>query len=394
MNALDFPVYDADQHFYEPPEAFLRHLPKKYAHDFQYVEVNGRTKMALDGVISNYIPNPTFDYVAAPGVHEKYYRGQNAEGLSMREMTGTPLASQPEFHNGAAHLKAMDKQGIHAALVFPTLASIIEERLTHKPETMQALMHSLNCWVQDEYGFGNGRQYPVAAINLSDVDGACKELDFVLKAGAKAILIRPAPAAGLGGTRSIAFPEFDPFWARVNESKVLVTHHVSDSGYTRIYDWWTAGGKGEFRPFERDPFLEMIDPMGRPISDALSSLICHGLFDRFPSIRVAALENGSFWVEYLLQRFKSTYGKMPHMFKRDPIETFREHIYVAPFYEDNIEKLVDLIGVERILFGSDWPHPEGLAEPTDYIKEFAFLAPADREKVMSSNLKSLLERAG
>src|ERR1700758_2083820 len=107
MNSLTYPVYDADRHFYEPPEAFLRHLPKKFKKEFQYVEVNGRTKLAVAGMLSDYIPNPTFEVVAAPGAHEKWYRGENPQGLSLREITGDPIASQAAFNNGDAHIKVM-----------------------------------------------------------------------------------------------------------------------------------------------------------------------------------------------------------------------------------------------------------------------------------------------
>ena len=61
------------------------------------------------------------------------------------------------------------------------------------------------------------------------------------------------------------------------------------------------------------------------------------------------------------------YGKTPQLFGRDPIESFREHVWVAPFYEDNITHLRDLHGADRILLGSDWPHPEGLSEPRAWL---------------------------
>ncbi|PZR57006.1 MAG: amidohydrolase, partial [Stutzerimonas stutzeri] len=59
MSTINYPIYDCDQHYYEPPEAFLRHLPKEFHKDFQYVQIKGRTKLAVGGVISDYIPNPT-----------------------------------------------------------------------------------------------------------------------------------------------------------------------------------------------------------------------------------------------------------------------------------------------------------------------------------------------
>src|SRR5271163_1583400 len=120
-NDLPYPVYDADNHYYESADAFTRHLPKKWAKSFQFVTVNGRTKLAIGGQISDYIPNPTFDVVAAPGAHLKYYRGENKEGLSMRELTGKPIPANDTFRNGAARLPVMDSQHVHAALMFPTL---------------------------------------------------------------------------------------------------------------------------------------------------------------------------------------------------------------------------------------------------------------------------------
>ena len=80
-------------------------------------------------------------------------------------------------------------------------------------------------------------------------------------------------------------------------------------------------------------------------------------------MKVATLELGSAWLPYLLRRFRVAFGKPPQSFCRDPIETFREHVWVAPFYEDDFAVLRDLIGIEHMLLGSDWPHPEGLAEP-------------------------------
>jgi len=392
VSTVTYPIYDADRHFYEPPEAFLRHLPKKFHREFQYVEVKGRTKLAVGGMLSDYIPNPTFEVVAAPGVHEKWYRGDNPEGMTLREATGKPVPSQAAFNNGAAHLKVMDTQEIHGGLFLPTLTSIVEERLADRNDAIQALLHSVNQWTIDENGFAlDNRLFTVPMINLSNIDAACKELEFVLAAGARVVGIRPAPVAGLSGGRSMGFREFDPFWARVEEAGIFVVLHVSDSGYDKINQWWTAGGKGEFLPFEKDPFSEILDWMGRPIADTLAALICHGVFDRFPGVRVASLENGAAWLEPLLDRIKTAHHKMPRQFKQDPIETFKKNVFVAPFYEDSVERVIELIGAERVLFGSDWPHPEGLAHPLDFLNDIATLNADQTRQIMSSNLKGLLE---
>src|SRR5687767_13590737 len=71
---LDFPVFDADNHMYETTDAFTKFLPKEYDKLIQYVQVGNRTKIAVKGQISDYIPNPTFEVVAAPGAQEEYFK--------------------------------------------------------------------------------------------------------------------------------------------------------------------------------------------------------------------------------------------------------------------------------------------------------------------------------
>ena len=88
-----------------------------------------------------------------------------------------------------------------------------------------------------------------------------------------------------------------------------------------------------------------------------------------------------------------TYHKMPQAFARDPIENFWEHVFIAPFYEDPVEKVIDLIGANRVLFGSDWPHPEGLKKPLNFLDDIATVSDADKKLIMHSNLKGLLEGA-
>ncbi len=391
-NALPYPVYDADNHFYEPADAFMRHLPKKYSKALQFVTVNGRQKLAIGGQITEYIPNPTFDVVAAPGAHLKYYRGENAEGLSLREITGKPILSTPDFRNGADRLPVMDAQHVHATLMFPTLVSAIERRMTYDHDLLHTAIHSLNQWTSEEWGFAReNRIFATPVISLADVDRAVKELDWALENGARVVEMRPAPVPGYRGSRSMGFPEFDPFWARVNESGIFVALHASDSGYDDIAHWWIGGQ--EWKPFEPDPFTNCLQIIDRAISDTVSALICHGVFDRHPNVRIACIENGAFWVDGLIKTFDHVYRQMPQNFKQHPVEVFKRHFFVAPFNEDSIPELVGNIGADRVLFGSDWPHPEGVTEPLDFLEELKDLSAADQQKIMSSNLKGLLEGA-
>ena len=88
---LPYPVFDADNHFYETREALTKFLPDRYKNAIDYVDVRGRTKIVVRGRISEYIPNPTFDVVARPGAQEDYFRFGNPEGKSRREIFGEPM---------------------------------------------------------------------------------------------------------------------------------------------------------------------------------------------------------------------------------------------------------------------------------------------------------------
>lgn len=387
---LPFPVYDADNHLYEPREALTRYLPDKFKRDFYFVEKEGRTKLIINGMLSEYIPNPTFEVVARPGGWETWFRAENHEGKSRRELQGKAVRPPESWLTGKGRTELLDEQGVHATLIFPTLASVIEERIGHRGEVTGALFHSLNEWMADEWGFAHDeRLYAVPFINLTDIDNALAELEFVLSKGARCVNIRPGPVAHIEGSRSFGLKEYDPFWARCADAGIFVTLHGSDSGYDQVSSWW-RGTSGEYTPFERDTFGMAIDLIGMATTHSMLALICHGVFERHPTLKVASIENGATWVRPMLQRLDRAFGQMPHAFKTHPRDQFQTHVWVAPFYEDDVNVLKNDVPVERMLFGSDYPHPEGLANPLDYLDEFEKFPADDVEKIFSANLKGLL----
>ena len=386
---LGFEVFDSDNHMYETEDAFTRHLPPEYRGAIRYVQVDGRTKIAIKGQISEYIPNPTFEVVAPPGAQEEYYRHGNPDGKSLREIFGKPIRCPEWARNARARLPHLDELGIQGSLMFPTLASLLEERMRDDPDLTHTVVHSLNQWIHDEWTFNyHDRIFATPIITLPIVEKAIEELEWCLDRGARCILIRPAPAWGLRGPRSPGLPEFDPFWARVQEAGVLVGMHSSDSGYADLVSIWE--GKTEFLPFKPNP-LRLLVMQNRAISDMMTAMVCHGAFTRFPDLRIATIENGGTWVAPLLEKFESIYKKMPRDFPEHPVEAFRRNVYVNPFWEDALEGLIDIMSPDRLLFGSDYPHPEGLGNPVSFYDDLpSSLSPSDAAKIMGGNLKELL----
>ena len=90
-----------------------------------------------------------------------------------------------------------------------------------------------------------------------------------------------------------------------------------------------------------------------------------------------------------IARFEKAYGQMPFAFRQDPVEAFRRHVWVSPYYEDDLPVLRDAIGAYHILFGSDFPHAEGLAEPTEFVNDLEGYSAAETRLVMRENGLSL-----
>jgi predicted TIM-barrel fold metal-dependent hydrolase len=388
---LDIPVFDADNHLYETRDAFTKFLPDRYAGAIDYVDVHGRTKIMVRGHISEYIPNPTFDVVARPGAQEDYFRHGNPEGKSYREIFGKPVRALPAWREPAPRVELMDEQGLDRTLMFPTLASLLEERLRDDPELTHAVIHALNQWMHETWTFNyQDRIFATPVITLPIVERAIEELEWVVERGARVVLIRPAPVPGLRGPRSFGLPEFDPFWAKVVEADILVALHSSDSGYDRYANEW-LGSDREMLPFKPQAFRML--HAWRPVTDAVSALICHGALSRFPDLKVAVIENGSSWTAPLMENLADVYKKMPQEFLEDPVEVFRRQIHISPFWEEDLGALAELLGEDRVLFGSDYPHPEGLAEPTSYVHELEGVPDESVRKIMGGNLARLMNVA-
>jgi predicted TIM-barrel fold metal-dependent hydrolase len=384
----DMMIFDADNHLYETQDALTKYLPERYKNAVDYVDVRGRTKIVVRGQISEYIPNPTFDVVARPGAQEDYYRHGNPEGKSYREIFGKPMRAIPAFREPAARIELMNSQGLDRTLMFPTLASLVEERMKDDPDLTHAVIHALNEWLYETWQFNyEDRIFTTPVITLPVVDKAIEELEWVLERGARVVLIRPAPVPGFRGSRSFGLPEFDPFWERVVEADILVGMHSSDSGYERYANDWMGSGT-EMLPFQPQSFRML--QAWRPIEDTVAALICHGALSRHPELKIAVIENGSSWVEPLMKALKNQYKKMPQDFLENPLEVFKRNIFISPFWEEDLGELAAMIGEDNVLFGSDYPHPEGLAEPASYLKELEGLPEETVRKIMGGNLARLM----
>jgi predicted TIM-barrel fold metal-dependent hydrolase len=392
MDELGFLAFDADNHYYEALDAFTRHLdPALGPRCVQWAEIDGRKYHVVGGRVSHAVVNPTFDPVAKAGAMCDYFRG-NPEGRTPLEFLRDREPIRPEYRDRDVRLQVMDAQGLEKVWMFPTLGVLYEELLKHDPEAVTLTFTAFNRWLEDDWGCNyRDRIYAAPYISLCDVDWAVRELEWALDRDARVVVMRPAAPTTVTGQRSPTDPTFDPFWARVNEAGITVVVHAGDSGYSsqgyvKDDSFSAAFTSGGWKPSVRTFAIE------RAAYDFLITLVFDKLFERFPNLRVASVENGSEFLPDLFRKLRSTARKMPGYFREDPVEMFRRHVWINPFWEDDVYDVVDLMGSERVIFGSDWPHIEGMPQPLDYVVEVKELDAKARRRVLRDNALELTQR--
>jgi predicted TIM-barrel fold metal-dependent hydrolase len=104
---------------------------------------------------------------------------------------------------------------------------------------------------------------------------------------------------------------------------------------------------------------------------------------------MASVENGSDYLPDLVRKLRNTVKKMPGYFQEDPVQSLKQNWWINPFWEDDVYEIAEVMGTDRVLFGSDWPHIEGMPEPLDYVTELAKFDDAERKQILFDNVTAL-----
>jgi hypothetical protein len=392
-NTLDYTAFDADNHYYEALDAFTRHVPKNMrSRCVQWAEIDGHQHHLVGGKLTHAVKNPTWNPIAMPGALSDYLRG-NPQGkdtvglLSERE----PL---PDYYmNNDARVRKLEEQGLESIWLFPTLGVLYEELLKHDTEAVVTLYRAFNLWLQEDWGCNHKEKiFASPYITLCDVDFACEQIEWALAQDARTVVMRPSAVwTRRDGIKSPADPLFDPFWARVNEAGITVVVHAADSGYTThgyVRDGFSSDFGGALSPNIKHFNIE------RAAYDFLVTLAYERLFERFPNLRVASIENGAEFLPDLFRKLDQSAKRLSAAgyYKHHPGELFREHVWINPFWEDDVNEVAAQMGTDHVIFGSDWPHIEGMPKPLDYLGDLEKFNDDDIRKIMRDNSRSLNQR--
>jgi predicted TIM-barrel fold metal-dependent hydrolase len=298
-------------------------------------------------------------------------------------------ALQEQLDNPSDRLTVMDSQGIECAVNFATLPGTEAEFEGDLPG-LYANLTALNRYLGKEWGFNyENRLFTPPFISFADPDMALAQLEDVMKIETPRVI---QTSTGPSMHTSPFRPENDRFWSICNEAGIRLTTHLAS--LTRYAAHGVEWNEDEVMLGDMDAFQWVFYYGDRPAMETVGAAILQGWFARFPNMKLLLSEQGTVWLSYLLRKMdhaflmgrRATWGKLTMR----PSEYFREHCFVAPFPEENVDRAIDVVGVKPIVFGSDFPHGEGLPDPSMYFGQLKNLTADDAFAVMRGNLARFL----
>ncbi len=391
-------AFDCDTHIYEPRDAMTRYLPEKYADRTirPMANAHGRDVVLAGSRIATFNSEDGlgFDYAYRPGSLRQLLK-EMASGNPEARYQPEPML--PEYVEREARLKLLDEQEVAKCVLFPGALALSGENYVADTEALYANLSSYNRWYDEAWGFNyQDRIYATALLSLRDLERGVALTDEVLERGAKVVLLPTGPAYG----RSPGDPYFDPIWSRLNEAGVVVALHIMPNWYFEAIS--PAWGQDPDPSSWRMSAWQWMNTYGeRPIVDTLSALIFDNLFGRFPNLNVLVAEHGASWVPHTLSHLDKSRGMgrngpwIGGQLTERPSEIFKRHVRVAPYPEDDVPKLVDQLGGDdRILvFGSDFPHAEGVVRPADFEQGLTSLPQDMQRRIMRGNAEAIFASA-
>jgi predicted TIM-barrel fold metal-dependent hydrolase len=293
----------------------------------------------------------------------------------------------PEYTEPKARIDALDGFGLDAAVLFPNFGLLWEESLSGDLEALCGNMRAFNRWMADVVTEGAGRLFRLAHVTMRDPAWLAEELKALSAAGIKLAMTAPAPVDG----KALSHPDLDAVWRAFCDADVAPVFHVG--AFRQPLDpAWYEGDPETVDKLLGSAFLWVAPAV------ALANMAIHGTFERFADLRVGVIELTAHWVpQFLLMLdgswgfYAARHGAPLKDLPLRPSEYIRRQVRVGALAYEQPAGLLELCGEDTFMFGSDWPHAEGIADPIGtYEKVVPDLQGGAREKLFGGNAAWLL----
>lgn len=335
--AREYNVIDADGHILEPVDIWDNYMEPTYRQRAprMFVDTDGKERLNIDGKI-----------IGGP-------RGLGLLGsIGMRDGLVPENMKYIEGRKGGfdphERIKDLDLDGIDAAFLYPSIG--LFSGAIQDPDLAWAMCRAYNRWLVDYCAPYPDRLFPVAMLPMQSIEYAIEEMRFARKElGIRGGFLRPNPYNG----RMAGHPDYDPFWAEAQELDFCIGFHEGGaSGMPTVgIDRFESRGAKHIISHTMEMMLVAM------------STIWGGVCDRFPKIRIGFLESGGGWIAPWLDRMDRHFddkGFNDSGLSMRPSELFQRNCWISfEPVEGSLNVLADYIGPNKILWATDYPHPDG-----------------------------------
>ena len=355
-------VIDSDGHVLEPPDFWRTYIDPQYRDRAPelFVDTDGRERLRVEGKV---LGGPTgLGLVGAIGAR------QGEASIKIKYTEGRKGGFDPH-----ARIPDMDLDGIDAVFLYPSLG--LFSGAVEDPQLAAAMCRAYNRWLADYCRPYPDRLFGVAMLPMQSVELAIEEMRYARKElGMRGGFLRPNRYNG----RMLDDPAYEPFWAEAQELDFAIGLHEGTGGMPAV-------GVDRFKGLGAKHIVSHTMEMML----ACLSLIWGGVCERFPKVRFAFLESGGGWIAPWLDRMdrhfddKSLFNDSPLRIR--PSEYFQRQCWISfEPVEGSLAHLAEYLGPHKILWATDYPHPDGFfpGAPAMIAEK---LAERDRRKVLAES---------
>ena len=358
----DYRVISSDNHVFEPLDLWTSRAGPKYKDRMPHIErLEDGDWWYCDGY-------------RVCGTNAGTQPGVRFEDQTLLAQTRPVEEIRPGGWIPEEHVKDMDEDGVDAGLIFPSVGLDLYENIPDS-DLLTEIFRIYNDWLAEFCQAFPDRLKGIAMINIDEVAPGVKELERCAKMGLVGGMIPVYPLPG----RGYHLPEYDLLWAAAQDLEMPLALHFTTSRPGP--DQEAVGGDGGITP----AFMCNIEHWVRM---SLSHIIFSGVFQRFPKLQIGSVENELSWAANFLDRLDYTYTQRTiregwwdrYTGDKLPSEHFHSNVFLG-FQEDGLGiRLRDVIGVDNLMWGSDYPHAESTFPRSKQILEDILEGCTEEEK--------------
>ena len=375
MAKAGFRILDSDLHLMEPPDLYERYLDQGYR-DRRPQATSSRAGHYAGWIVDS---QPVPPWTENPEVLKANERLDAQSQAVMKD-------GWAKQFDASSSLRAMDAEGIDVAVMFRTSASMLVSIDSLEPEYSLALCRAFNDWVADYCMEAPERLKATAIIPQHDPNLAALEARRAVKElGAVGVVLLPMPVGG----RHVHDTEFDVLWEEIQRLGVPACFHGTSGAASTDYVGARFVGHPSYRTLLHASVFSL------ELMLTMSSMILGGVLERFPGMKVAFLEGNCSWLPWWLYRLDDQWAKFGAgetvRLSEKPSTYFLRQCYISVDADERlVEDVVDRLGDDRIVFSTDYPHPDSAyPHATDEFLSIEGLSNAAKGKILWDNCARL-----